>query len=205
MRALEAANSQCPNGGTVLEVGLDGEYELVVICNGENGDEGPAGPAGADGQRGAQGPTGAQGPAGPAGPTGPNGATGAQGAAGPPGAVGPEGGGIAQSVACEAVVSGSIVYTYDALIFDDGSVWAAASISDSASQASGTASYAPGAAGTALGPVSIVFDTTAPANGGRWGIGVDRASLQANVTYTDVDVPGGVTSWTLGGCTLVNH
>jgi hypothetical protein len=106
-------------------------------------------------------------------------------------------------VACEDAITGSLRYSYHALVFGDGSVWAAGSISDSASQAAGNASHAPGA--DALAPVTIVFDTTGPANGGRWTIAVNRASLQAALTYNDVDIAGNETSWSLGGCTAVDH
>lgn len=199
VRVLDDENNQCPNGGTVLEVGLDGDFELVVVCNGVDGPAGPAGPAGADGEQGDRGPTGADGARGPAGPAG---------EAGPAGAIGPTGGPgvtITQSFSCSEVVTGSIRYSYEAFVFGDGSVWAAATVSSSVSQASGAAAYAPTDANVASAPVRVVFDTTGPANGGAWSIGVDRTTQQAAVSYTDVDLSPATSSYTLGGCSVTNH
>jgi hypothetical protein len=204
VRVVDDNNDQCPNGGTVLEVGVDGDFQLVVVCNGVDGPAGSAGPAGPDGLQGETGPTGADGARGPAGPAGDPGPAGSAGPAGPAGPAGASAA-ITQSVSCSEVVTGTIRYSYEAFVFSDGSVWSAASVSNSTSQASGNAGYAPGDAAAGTAPVEVVFDTTGPANGGVWTIAVDRGAQQASVTYTDVDVAGGATSWTLGGCTVTNR
>lgn len=103
LTTVEPAGINCPNGGVLLQFGLDansngvldaGEINPVLsryVCNGA---QGPAGAAGATGPQGPAGPTGATGATGPAGPTGatgpagPTGATGATGAQGPAGPVG---------------------------------------------------------------------------------------------------------------------
>jgi hypothetical protein len=108
-------------------------------------------------------------------------------------------------VSCTELITGSIRYSYEAFVFGDGSVWAAAAISSSVSQASGNAAYAPADAAVGTAPVNVVFDTTGPANGGLWTVAVDRSAQQATVTYTDVDVTGTTTSWVLGGCTVSNR
>jgi hypothetical protein len=197
VRVVEDENDQCPNGGTVLEVGVDGEFELVVVCNGIDGPTGPAGPAGENGLQGDTGATGADGPQGAAGPAGPAGTAGPAGPAGPAAA-------IVQSVTCSDVVTGTIRYSYEAFVLSDGAVWAAAAVSNSVSQASGNAAYPPNHAGGSTAAVDLVFDTTGPANGGLWIIAVDRGTSQASVSYTDVDVTGTTTSWVLGGCTVAN-
>jgi hypothetical protein len=206
--ALEAANDQCPNGGTVIELGTDGDLKLVVICNGVDGAAGPPGPDGAPGVEGAAGPpgpTGDDGPRGPAGPAGPEGEQGDPGEEGPAGPTGPAGSSIEQSVSCSDLVTGSIRFGYDAFVFSDGSVWAAANVSSTASQASGTASYAPNDGSGTTAPVTVVFDTTGPANGGFWTIAVDRDDEVAELTYTDADSPSGVSSWSIDGCSVVDH
>ncbi|MPM61592.1 hypothetical protein SDC9_108452 [bioreactor metagenome] len=88
LTSTEPAGVNCPNGGVLLQFGLDansngvldaGEIDPALsryVCNGAVGATGPQGPAGAIGA------TGATGPQGPAGPTG---ATGPQGPAGPVG------------------------------------------------------------------------------------------------------------------------
>ena len=84
--AGEATAEQCPNGGVVLNLGVDTNGNGIldddevtgneVVCNGQDG---AAGPPGADG---AQGPQGGQGEPGPAGPQGPQGGRGEPGADG---------------------------------------------------------------------------------------------------------------------------
>ncbi|MBN2729177.1 MAG: collagen-like protein [Bacteroidales bacterium] len=115
LTSLEPAGVNCPNGGVLLQFGLDANSNGVLdpgevdpslsryVCNGAVGATGPAGPAGATGPAGPAGPagptgaTGATGPAGPAGamgatgPAGPTGATGATGPQGPQGPAGPLG------------------------------------------------------------------------------------------------------------------
>ncbi len=69
--AGDASSEQCPNGGVVLELGVDTNGNGVldseevtgneVVCNGENGQAGPRGEIGPRGEAGPQGDTGPQG------------------------------------------------------------------------------------------------------------------------------------------------
>ncbi|PLW94228.1 MAG: hypothetical protein C0592_03570 [Marinilabiliales bacterium] len=103
LTTMEPAGVNCPNGGVLLEFGLDangngildpGEVDPLLsryVCNGVDGAAGPQGPAGATGATGPAGPQGPAGPTGATGATGPAGATGATGATGPAGPQGPQG------------------------------------------------------------------------------------------------------------------
>lgn len=214
-KVMPATAEQCPAGGTILEVGLDGEITSVAICNGEDGEEGTTGPAGAEGDQGEQGPRGqpgddgAEGPTGPAGPPGVSGPAGPAGPPGPPGPAGTAEDALAESVNCTANVTGSVDYSYDAMIFADGTVWATASINDDSSQSSAASVFAPDNPGRTTAPVNLIFDVSSPDNGGRWTIRVDRNALQTTIVYSDVDVAGGESNWTLNppgsGCELTQH
>jgi hypothetical protein len=104
---VESPGTNCPNGGQLIEVGVDDDDDGVLqplevdltyyLCNGDTGAVGPTGPIGPTGAQGIAGPTGPTGIAGAVGATGPTGPQGAQGIAGPTGptgltgAVGPTG------------------------------------------------------------------------------------------------------------------
>ena len=94
---IEPAGTNCPTGGTKVEVGLDANNNGVLdlneinasqtkyICNGAQGIQGatgPQGPAGTNGTNGLDGAVGPQGQIGLTGPAGPQGIAGANGANG---------------------------------------------------------------------------------------------------------------------------
>ncbi len=70
----EPSGSNCAEGGTKVEIGMDADNNGVLdgseasqafyLCNGATGIQGPAGPQGLTGPQGAQGPAGAIGPSG---------------------------------------------------------------------------------------------------------------------------------------------
>lgn len=205
-RVVENTDTQCPAGGTVLEVGTDGALDLVVVCNGVDGEAGAGGPAGEDGEPGEKGARGEQGTQGLVGPQGPAGDPGNTGPVGPAGAAGPAGpAAISGSIDCGSLVDGSIGFRYEALVFSDDSVWASAAVYDAASQASGVAVYAPDEGGRSTAPVTVVYDVEGSANRGTWVIVVDRSALRATLTYTDADLPNGQSSYQIDDCAATEH
>jgi hypothetical protein len=99
--AIQPGDSDCPEGGFLLSVGVDRNGNGAVdvseggttrkICNGATGSEGAVGTSGGEGPVGGLGSTGAPGSDGATGPQGPFGFTGATGTSGPQGAPGFDG------------------------------------------------------------------------------------------------------------------
>ncbi len=85
----DASSTECPNGGLVVETGIDANGNGIldpaevdgtqILCNGTNGVEGPPGEAGQPGESGESGPVGPVGPTGPAGADGQSGRPGTDG------------------------------------------------------------------------------------------------------------------------------
>ena len=196
----------------------------AVGCSGSQGPAGPPGPMGEHGIQGESGPPGPPGPAGDAGPPGPSGEAGAPGPqgeagsagaqgpageAGPPGSpgspggsvvidAGPAGDKIAASIGCfGALQNTSLAFSYTADQFANGNVFAAGSVSGGAYGVSGSAFFAPTQVGYLTATVQFVEDVYPPADGGWWTISLDRSTLVTVITYHDVDIDGGMLSWTM--------
>lgn len=179
VKSSDASVDQCPYGGYVLELGTRGDTEEVLICNGQPGE------------------TGEQGPRGEAGPQGDAGSQGPQGEPGQPGEPGI--GVVAATLYCGAGLENltDVRFYYYATVFSDGTVWAAAEVTDGVNSASGSNIYAPSQVGASSASVITTFDIVAPTRHGFWNISLDRTSLVVSVVYTDVDVTGGKMAWTL--------
>ena len=179
----EASINECPAGGTVLTVGVGDETEEIVLCNGENGEPGEPGESGPAGEQGTQGPAGEAGAP-------------AEGL-----------GRIEASIFCGGQLEGvTLWFTYDAVLFTDGSLWASAEIKDPFSQASGSQFFAPTQAGAATGAVQVTMDQAQPANAGFWSVSLDRTDLEVTIEYFDSDLANGSQSWVMdseqSGCVL---
>ncbi len=211
LEVRNATEDECSEGGYVLMTSED----EVVICDGAGGatgatgPQGEIGPAGPRGETGTHGSTGAQGTRGPSGDIGGSGATGPQGA---PGATGPQGekgdtgdvgplapglGEIETALVCAATLPATtIMFTYTARIFSDGSVWAFGDVSDASVSSGNSSFYDSSMVGAADGNVACVLDVAGAANAGWWRISFDRSDYTVTVTYNDVDVTDGSDTWT---------
>lgn len=195
----KASKAQCPSGGSVLTFG----DEKVVICNGEDGATGPAGAAsamGLPGEKGDTGATGPQGEAGEKGEPGEQGAVGPQGPSGEPGVSPPSVGVIEASLYCWGTLenAASIMILYWADVYSNGTIWATAQVNTADFGTSLSSLYAPTQVGAATAVVEpLIYDVAGSSNFGSWAIGLDRQNLILQVKYTDSDVSGGSTSWTL--------
>jgi hypothetical protein len=189
----DALVTDCPNGGVVLQQGLDANLNGVLddaevseshtVCNGEDGDSCSVSDtsAGAD-------------LACPDGTT----ASITDGSNSQ----------IIQTVYCGGSLQGTdLWFSYQAVALTSGDLFAGASLYGPLTQTSGTSFYAASQVGAATAAVVMTDDYAGTANGGWWQIEVDRTTLITVIEYNDSDAPGGQDTWTMTAdkCTLNNY
>jgi hypothetical protein len=126
---------------------------------------------------------------------GPAGAMGPAGSSSPAGADGSK---ITGSIYCRGSLENTTLYfSYNAVQFGSGAVFASAAIKANDIQASGANFYAMAQNGWDAAPVSITFDATMNANAGWWDVRLNRTTLVVTIDYNDTDVMGGKRSWTM--------
>ena len=147
--------------------------------------------------------------AGPAGEPGPTGAAGVAGVAGQPGPAGQPGAAatatpatdsskLTKSIGCfGSLENTSLSFSYTVAVFANGNVFASAGVREGLIGASAANFYAPTQNGALSAAVLVSLDEAPPGNGGFFRISLDRATLVTTIVYTDVDVTGGTTSWTM--------
>jgi Collagen triple helix repeat (20 copies) len=183
---------------------------------GEQGDEGKQGETGAQGPQGEQGETGPQGDKGDPGVKGDTGDSGAQGPkgdkgdtgdAGPQGEQGPKGetgdaassiGTVEGSLYCGGLLEGTTInFSYQAVVFTDGTIWVNGEIRGVDLGISSSAFYAPTQNGAVTAQVIISLDMVGTDNGGWWTIEVNREDLGAIVIYHDTELTDGTDAWNM--------
>jgi len=102
------------------------------------------------------------------------------------------------SLYCGAVLSGtSLYFTYTAMAFSDGSIFAYGGIYGVAYQIGSSTFYDSSQTGASTAAVIFTYDVASTANGGWWKISVNRSTRAATILYTDSDASGGSDTWTL--------
>jgi len=164
------------------------ESLLVVLSSacligGCAGDPGPAGQPGTAGAAGEPGAAGQSGPAGIAGEA-------AQPATDPAK--------VTKSIGCSGSLENtSLFFSYSAALFANGNIFASAGVREGLIGASYASFYAPTQNGALDAAVIVSLDEAPPANGGFFRLSLNRTTLVTTIVYTDVDVAGGTTSWTM--------
>lgn len=165
----DALKSDCPNGGAVINQGVDtdgnGEIDAGevtssdTVCNGGNGING--------------------------------------------------GNKIVKSIYCSGDLLGTVnlSVTYQVDIFESGDLFAAASVYGPTVEISASIMYAKMQNGSDTAPVIFTYDCSGTSNGGWWEMWLNRTTLVSYVVYTDNDVTGGQSSWTMPSseCTVNNY
>ncbi len=152
------------------------------------GCEGPAGAAGADGVDGEDGERGPQGERGPAGDAGLPGEPGSQGDPGPQGERGEDGADgasgleVVESVLCQKI-QGGWAFSYQAVIFSDGSVLVTCSVADGNRETSATVYYDEGQNGATAQACNVQRDAENDGQAGWWEFELDGNDYLA--TYHD--------------------
>ena len=104
----------------------------------------------------------------------------------------------AASLFCDAALEGlSLRFTYTAMVFSDNSVFAYGGIYGVGSQIGSSNYYASTQTGASTAAVLFTYDIIGSLNFGWWTISINRSTLAATILYTDSDVSGGSTTWTL--------
>jgi hypothetical protein len=128
--------------------------------------------------------------------TGPMGPTGPQGPMGDPGSAAPDGSKVVAYVACGGTRTNTqLAAFYSASQFENGNVFATASVLSAASEGNGTALFGPEQNGAANAQVVFVYDTYGTPTGGYWTFTMNRDPLGVTVTYNDSEVSGGTLGW----------
>ena len=123
----------------------------------------------------------------------------------------------AASLYCGAVLEnsidlfedGTVWFTYNAMVFSDGSVYAYGGIRNSEFQIGRSTFYDSSQSGASTAAVLFTWDVSSPANWGYWEISVNRSTLVVTILYTDENQVGGATTWTLpsssSNCVLYSY
>lgn len=82
-------------------------------------------------------------------------------------------------------------FVYDAITFSDGNVFASGGVFDESRESSYSYIWAPAQAGYAIGQLNVSLDEYGASNAGFWVLGADRVAGLVQITYFDVDYPGG--------------
>lgn len=134
--------------------------------------------------------------AGPAGPAGSQGDQGPQGIMGVPGADAVDGSKIVANIACGGtLLNTQLSAFYSVSQFENGNVFATASILSAVSEGTGTALFSPAQNGYANAQVIFVYDTYGTPTGGYWTFSMNRDPAGVAITYTDAEVSGGTLGW----------
>jgi len=111
---------------------------------------------------------------------------------------------------CGAALSGtSLRFTYDAMLFSDGSVFVYGNIYASDQQIGGSTFYDSSQNGSSTAAINITADLLGTDNWGYWRISLNRSTLVVSIVNTDSDATGGSNTWTLSSyssnnCVLVS-
>ena len=195
----ESSGTNCTTGGLKIQSGLDSDEDGVLdstevtatsyICNGTVGTNGTNGTNGDNGTVGTNGTNGDNGTNGTNGTDGDNGTNGTNGTNG----IKP-----ASSLYCGAILENTVVwFTYTAMVFSDGSVYAYGSIYSSEMQIGRSRFYDSSQSGASTAQILFTWDLSGSDNGGYWEISLNRSTLVVTILYTDSDESGGSTTWTL--------
>ena len=153
---------------------------LICACSGDPGPVGTAGPPGGPGEPGAAGEAG---PAGTAGAKGDPATDSAK---------------VTKSIGCAGSLENtSLSFRYSVALFANGNIFASAGVREGLIGASFASFYAPTQNGALDAAVLVSLDEMPPGNGGFFRISLNRTTLVTTIVYTDVDVAGGTTSWTM--------
>ena len=102
------------------------------------------------------------------------------------------------SLYCGAQLENTTLYfTYTAMVFSDSSVFAYGGIYGAAYQIGASTFYDSTQNGASTAAIIFTYDVDGTNNGGWWQISINRSTLAATILYTDSDVTGGSTTWTL--------
>ena len=111
----------------------------------------------------------------------------------------------AASLYCGAALSGtSVNFTYDAMLFSDGSVFVYGGIYTSDQLIGKSTFYDSSQSGATTAAVLLTYDLSGTDNWGYWSISVNRSTLVVTILYTDSNESGGSTTWTLSSSSATN-
>ena len=83
------------------------------------------------------------------------------------------------------------------MVFSDNSVFVYGGIYGVSFQIGASNYYDSSVTGSSTAAVLFKYDVISNFNGGWWTISINRSTLAATILYTDSDVSGGSTTWTL--------
>ena len=102
----------------------------------------------------------------------------------------------AANLYCGAALEGtSLRFTYDAMVFSDGSVFVYGEIYGAEMQIGRSTFYDSSQSGATTAAIFITYDLSGTDNWGWWTISVNRSTLAATIVYTDSSGDGA--TWTL--------
>jgi hypothetical protein len=105
---------------------------------------------------------------------------------------------VLASIHCGGLLQNTtLLFSYDVYQFTSGNVFASAGVREGAIGASYANFYAPTQNGALTASVIVSLDEFAPADGGWWQLSLDRTTLVTSIVYNDVDVAGGMVTWTM--------
>jgi hypothetical protein len=84
---------------------------------------------------------------------------------------------------------------YSVSQFEDGNVFATASVLSAAGEGTGSVVFSPAQDGYSNAPVIFAYDTYAAPSGGYWTLTLNRDPLWAQIVYSDAEIAGGDLSW----------
>ena len=98
-------------------------------------------------------------------------------------------------------------FSYKAVLFSSGDVWAFADIRDAMAGYGGSSFYSVDQVGAATASVFVSNDEYGDFNGGWWELSVNRNTTITTIVYHDVDLTSQTMTWTMPSnkCVLNNY
>jgi len=130
------------------------------------------------------------------GPVGPMGPAGPQGATGMPGENAVDGSKIMANIACGGtLLNTQLSAFYSVSQFENGNVFATASVLSAAGEGTGSVVFSPEQDGYSNAPVIFAYDVYGTPTGGYWTLSLNRSPLWAQIVYNDGELAGGDLMW----------
>ena len=194
MSTLASGSTSCTYGGVKIEMGIDDDINGTLdssevdkteyVCNGAPGSSGSMGDKGSTGSKGDTGSTGSKGDTGSAGTDNK----------------------IKYTHYCNALLQNTaLYYRYRVYQFVNEDIFIQGEIYGTLYEVADSIMYSKLQNGWTTAPIYINYDVSGSANYGYFVISLNRSTMVTTIVYTDSDVSGGSTTWTLpsSNCTFV--
>lgn len=166
----KALKEDCPNGGVVINQGIDtnrnGKIDPSEVTGSEtlcHGRDGKDGEHGTNGQNGICQTTK-----------------------------------VTLSITCQALLAGTnVTAVYNANVFSSGDLFVSATVHGFGFATGASLMYAATQINADTAPVAFVYDLAETGNKGHWKLSLNRETMIVSVEYTDADVANGKLTWQL--------